>query len=270
MEGWPLIVLGIALAVIIASRMRSDTRMSSPENFSQADIGQLRSSDHNGVFNIKVVAVEFDEVGPVIYVNGEFRNMDERLEIDIVSAEISIGIQEEMFLSFDPGVEDRSSGSRIGGLVSFISPVSLEPYEKGMFRAPLFSPDREERMNEIVERLDLSAIRMVEKFDMEFGEYSLEGKSFERLSHDFVHDRVIQEIRREIENEFIWRAGDANITLNYLTVDDELVESVHTKLYITQSDVETLRNNIDILIVNSLRQELEISLGAYNSVVYER
>ena len=270
-DGLLWMAAGIALILVLTRRLREERNAPRPENFSVGK-SPLRfgGSRHGGIFSVKVVALEFDEAGPVIFVNGNFQNDNKTLEIDVVVADVETGGGDEAFISFDPDVGTGRGEKRMGDLVNLTAPVVLEPDERGMFRAPLFSPDREERLGDIIERLDGAAARMVEKFDREFGVYSLEGQSLERLESDFTRDYVVREIAEQIEREFIWRVGRLGLTIQFLTNGDEVIEEIPLDFNLEKSDVGRLRENIEIILVNSLRVELELEPVPYNSVVFER
>lgn len=269
MNGILLFAAGMTLIVVIAYRLRSDTTAAPPPSMQAAPPHRFTAPD-GGVFDAQVVALEFDEAGPVIFVNGKFNNGEDRVDIDGVTAEVETGVETETFVSFDPDIGDSSSSSRIGNLVNLTAPLFLEPKERGMFRAPLFCPEREERLSKIMDRLDIAAARMVEKLDREFESYSVEGESLKRLEEDFKRDFVVKEIAEQIEKELTWKEGRLAITVSFVSSDYSVVEKIPITLYIENSDARKLRGNVDIILANSLRAELDIDLEHYSSVIYEK
>jgi hypothetical protein len=270
-DSWVWMAVGMALIIAIASRMKNEEiRMNRVEDYAQNLKPTRLQSEDGGVFEVKVVAIEFDEIGPVLYINGEFEAPKERVEIDIVTADINLGAVSDSFTPFDPSTIDDASERQIGDLINFIGPVTLQPTQRGKFRAPLLSPEREERMAILLERLDHAAQTLVEKYDSEFGDYSLEGESLVKMESDFTNDFVVREIASEIEQEFIWTSGEANLVVRFLNSYEESMEEAPVRFYLTPSESQTLRENISGMILNSLRAELDLDLIGYNAIVCER
>lgn len=270
MENWILIAIGSALALLIASRLRQDNEI--PHHIAQSQLKTAPSrftTNERGFFTVRVIALEFDEVGPVIYINGEFANGPHRLDIDSVMAELSANGSVDNFVPFDLSSHGEPDDIRIGDLINLISPVLLEPGQRGKFRAPMLAPEREERLNEVMERLDQAAQRMVDKVDAEFDNYSLEGEFLEKLESDFINDYVVREIAGQIERELIWRPGRINLTMRFVNSYEEMIEEAPIQFEISREDALSLRDNIRGIILNSLRIELGLEMAGYNAVVYE-
>ncbi|HEB72265.1 MAG TPA: hypothetical protein ENI77_06545 [Nitrospirae bacterium] len=270
MENWILIVAGSALAVLITTRLRHDDTprgLSAPVSFPKTPARFEASNE--GFFKIRVIALEFDEIGPVIYINGDFGAGQSRIEVDIVVAELSINGAVDNFVPFDPALDNDQSDVRVGDLINLISPVWIEPGQRGKFRTPMLAPEREERINEIMERLDTAAGRMVDKLDAEFENYSLEGDFLVKIESDFLNDYVIKEISRQIEGELIWRAGRIDAVLRFFNSYEEVIEEIPARFDITIDDAMSLRENIDEIILNALRIEMGLDTVSYNAIVYE-
>jgi len=270
-ESWALILMGAALAIAISSRLR-DERPSAPMTDTATrpvGHGPEFHVSRAGVFEVRVVAMEFDEIGPVMYINGEYASGPDRLDIDLVTAEVSAGGRIENFVSFDPSTSEEPSEKRIGDLVNFVSPVMLEPNQTGKFRTPLFAPDSEETLNTLMDRLDGAARRMVEKFDREFDNYSLEGESLARIESDFLNDIVVRELAQEIGREMIWRPGLVSVTMRFINAYEEMIEEQHIDLRLSAQDARTLEGNVSQIILNALRAELDLEMVGYSAVVFE-
>lgn len=270
MGNWILIMVGSALAVLITARLRHDdrTQPSRAQAASPKTPARFEAPDE-GVFKIRVIALEFDEIGPVIYINGDFGAGPHRIEVDMVTAELSISGNVDNFLPFDPASSSGQSDVAIGDLINLISPVWIEPGQTGKFRTPMLAPEREDRLNEIMERLDAAAQRMVGKLDAEFGNYSLDGDFLEEIESDFLNDYVVREISRQIQQELIWRAGRIDAAIQFINPYEEIIEEIDVCFDITVDDALSLRKNIDEIILNALRLELGLDTSSYNAVVYE-
>jgi len=268
MEGSMWILAGLALIAIIALRLRSEHPAPGAEGFAGID-GGFRC-EHKGVFDVKIIALEFDETGPVVYVNGEFRAGTEPMDIATVAAEADMSGEKEAFVAFDPDADEVFGGKKVGDLINLTTPVTLGPHERGMFRAPLFSPEREEFIGDIMEKLDSAAARMVEKFDREFDDYLFEGESLERLERDFKRDFVVKEIIEQIERKLFWKSGRLSLAVSFFSNGNETLEKIDISLSLRREDEEKLRENIGVIATNSLRAELDMDPEPYNSVVYER
>lgn len=263
-------MVGSALALLITARLQHEDRTQPPS--AQAAFPKTPArfeAKDEGIFKIRVIALEFDEIGPVIYINGDFGAGPHRIEVDIVTVELSISGHTDHFIPFDPASNSDQSDIRIGDLINLISPVWIEPEQKGKFRTPMLAPEREERLNDIMNRLDSAAQRMVEKLDAEFGNYSLDGDFLGKIESDFLNDYVVKEIGRQIEQELIWRAGRIEVAIRFINSYEEIIEEIPVRFDITSDDALSLRENIDEMILNALRIELDIETTSYNAIVYE-
>lgn len=269
MENILWIMAGLALALLIGSRLR-DERPSAPRRQERPVKGHPRfHAEGERIFRVRVIALEFDETGPVMYINGEYSLEGESLEVDGVAADLNINGVTESFVSFDPALDDDRNG-RIGDLVDLVSPVTLEPCHGGKFRAPLFAPEREERMNDLVDAIYIAAERMVEKFDMEFENYSLEGESLEELEAGFLNDHVVRELLGGVEREFVWIAQNASVNATFMDAYDDALERIRITFDLSAEESGLLRANIRELALNALRTELGLEPAGYNAVVFER
>ena len=235
-----------------------------------ANSARLQAED-SGIFEVKVVAIEFDEFGPVMYVNGEFEvPPDENLDVNIVTADITIGTLTDTFTPFDPSEYGESSEKQIGDLINFIEPATLGPTQKGKFRVPMISAEREERMNIAIERLEHAAQALVEKYDSEFSNFSLESDFLAKIESDFINDFVVREIVDAIEQEFIWVPGEVNTVVSFINSYEEVVDEASVRLYLKPAESNILLMNINKLILNTLRAELGLDLKSYDAIVYDR
>jgi len=270
MDSLVWVAMGVFLALAINMRLKDESRLTTPVQLSEPDTNHPGfKSGVDGIFKVRVIAMEFDEIGPVIYINGEFSLGPERVDIDIVTAEVHVGGRVENFVSFDPSTEDDPGERKIGDLVNLISPVWLVPEQKGKFRTPMFAPDSEDRLNMIMDQLDSAALRMVEKLDMEFGDYSLEGEFLNRIESDFLNDFVVRELASDIKKELIWRAGHMVVIVRFMNSYDEIVEELRLELDLAAKDAEALDGNIDNIILNAFRAQLDLETINYSTVVYE-
>jgi len=270
MDNWILIMVGSALVVLITARLRHDDRtqgLGAPASFPRAP-ARFDAPDE-GLFKIRVIALEFDEIGPVIYINGDFGSGPHSIEVDMVTAELSMSGNVDHFIPFDPASNGDQSEVRIGDLINLISPVWIEPEQKGKFRTPMLAPDREERINEIMERLDIAAQRMVDKLEAEFTNFSLDGEFLLKIESDFINDYVVREISGQIEREMIWRAGRIDAVIRFTNSYEEIVEEIPARFDITSEDAMSLRENINEIVLNALRIELGLDTVSYNAIVYE-
>lgn len=261
--------VGLIMIIAIARRMK-------PERIEGGSVPSARNmpnhfvAEHAGVFNTKVIAIEFEEAGPILFVNGEYKNLDERLQIEGVTAEFSSNGLNETFVFFEPCAGEEGMDIRLGDLINLTAPVAIEAYDRGLFRTPLFSPEREERMRRAMENLGECARRIVDKFDRDFDEYSLEGDAIEVIEKNFIGAPEVREIIARIKEEFIWRPGDIAIRVRFLAHEDEAIEEIPITLNISHQSVEALKGNIDSMVINFLLHELELPQELYHSVVFER
>ncbi len=264
------VAMGVFLALAISMRLREESKLEPLAQFPKPAAKHPGfKSGTDGIFKVRVIAMEFDEIGPVIYINGEFALGPERVDIDIVTAEVHIGGKVENFVSFDPSTDDDPGEKTIGDLVNLISPVWLVPEQRGKFRTPMFAPDSEDRLNIIMDQLDSAALRMVEKLDMEFGDYPLEGEFLERIESDFLNDFVVKELASDIKRELIWRAGHMVVIVRFMNSYDEVVEESRLELDLAAKDAEALDGNTDNIILNAFRAQLDLETINYSTVVYE-
>ncbi|MGK7344810.1 MAG: hypothetical protein ACNS63_03260 [Candidatus Nitrospinota bacterium M3_3B_026] len=270
MENLVWIAAGLALIAMIATRLREQRQESRHRRgLSPAASNRFRGG-HDGMFDARVIALEFDESGPVMFINGKFKNGEEPTDIGLVTAEVEHAAGTETFFPFDADTGEEPGERRLGDLVNLVAPASFSPFERGMFRAPLFSPDREERLASAVDRLDSAAMRMVEKLDREFDSYSLEGEPLARLEEDFRRDFVVKEIADEIERELLWRPGRFSIIAKFVSGGNDVVDKISLTIHLDQSNAEKLRKNVDAIITNALRAELDLEPALYTPVIFER
>ncbi len=269
MEKLAWAAVGLIMIIAIARRFRPES-IELAHSAPRRNMANYFTAEHTGVFNTKVVAIEFEEAGPILFINGEFKNLDERLQIEGVTAELSSNGFGETFVFFEPCAGEERMNVRLGDLINLTAPVAIEAYDRGLFRTPLFSPEREEKMSQAMENLGECARRVVEKFDRDFNEYSLEGDALEMIEKEFMRDPEAREIIAKIEEEFIWRAGDIKINVRFLAHEDEAIEEIPIMLSISHQSIEALKKNIDTLAINFLLQELELPQELYHSVVFER
>lgn len=270
MENLLWIAAGFALIAMIAARLREQRRESrGMRGLSPAAPNRFRGG-RDGMFDARVIALEFDESGPVLFINGKFKNGEEPVDIGHVTAEVESAAGTETFYPFDADAGEEPGERRLGDLVNLVAPVSFPPFERGMFRAPLFSPDREERLAAAVDRLDSAAMRMVEKLDREFDSYTLDGESLARMEADFRRDFVVKEIADEIERELLWRPGRFSITARFVSAANDVVDKISVTIHLDQRDAEKLRKNVDVIITNALRAELDLDPEPYTPVIFEK
>lgn len=267
-EGWIWPFLGLVTVAILMFRSRSDSVAPSPESFGISLHGL--HSDHKGIFEVNVVAMEFDEAGLVFYVNGKYGCSHEPLDIDHVHVSAYISGAEEEFTSFDPAPADEPTEQRIGSLVNLTAPVVLGNCGNGMFRAPVVNHDRQERVLNAIDRLDSAAKRMVEKMDSEFDGYSIEGESLKNIENDFMSDFVVREIMDEINREFVLDSGQLSMRVRFVNGEDHIIEEVPLTIQMKKEDVDNLKNSIKVMARNALRIELELEHLPYVSLVFER
>lgn len=276
MDNWILVLAGLALAVALTSRLRQVDEparrfMREPWGGRLAGPAERLAVEGAGMFTIKVIALEFDEIGPVMYVNGEFVNGPERLDVDFTAADVTVGGEIYEFVPFDPtGPEGESAGERMGDLHTLSSPLWIEPEQRGKFRAPLAETEREGRLVEVMDRLDDAARRMVDRLDAELGEYALDDESFSRYEEMFVNDHVVRQIAAEIEREFIWKPGRVTAAVRFYNSYEEPLQDAVARFEVTPEDSLTLKKNIRGVVLNALRAELGLDMRAYNAVVFER
>ncbi len=269
-SSWVWVLVGALLALTITTRLRQNQPTPGKDSFSkELPFRPQVQVAENETFHVKVVALEFDDVGPTMFINGQFHNRSDRIDISMVTAEAQIGDETETFVSFDPIGDGEQSEKEVGDLINFIAPIWLEANQQGKFRAPLVSPEREERLNFIMERLESAAELMVEKLDREFENYSLEGESLKRLETDFLRDFVVKEITDDIKQEMIWLEGGISIKVRFLNTYDESIEEIPVRVQLYPEDASALWSNVDKIVLNALRAELELETLSYSAVVYE-
>lgn len=267
-DGWELPFFGLVVVAILIYRSGSDSVAPSSASFDVSLHGLY--SDHKGLFEISVVAIEFEEPGLVFYVNGKYGCSKEPVLVDHVQVVAFMSGVEEEFHSFDPAPDGEATAQRMGNLVNFTAPVMLGNCGRGMFRAPVVNHDREERLAGVIARLDTAAVNMVEKFDREFGQYSVEGEELLNLEKEFMNDFVVREIMADINREFILEPGQLDMRVRFMDEDENRIEEAPFTIRMKQEEVDTLRGNMDAMVKNALRMELELKTLPYVSLVLER
>ncbi len=223
----------------------------------------------SGRFVVRIAALEFDDGGPVLYVNGEFANDHEPLEVEEVEALVTSGGEEREMVGYDPDEEGRMPAIRNATLVDFTGPVALTPHERGLFRIPLCDPDAGERLSEILDLLDQAADELIDRFDREFGEYSLDDSFIEEMTDRLLSDRAVSGIGARINDELFYRTGPVEVSLRLFGPGGDPVDEILLAFDLTDEEMAELAGNVGVVIANSLRSGLEAPLLDYRSVVIE-
>lgn len=223
----------------------------------------------SGRFVVRIAALEFDDGGPVLYVNGEFSNEHETLEIEEVEALVRSGGEEREFVGYDPDEEGRLPDTRYANLVDFTGPVTLNPNERGLFRIPLCDPDAGERLSNILDYLDRAADELIDRFDREFGEYSLDDPFLEEMTDRLLSDQTVSGIGGRINDELFFRTGPVEMTLRLYGPGGDTVDEVRLAFDLTDEEMAELAVNVGVVIANSLRGGLDAPLLDYHPVVIE-
>ncbi|MDH4184301.1 MAG: hypothetical protein OEV92_08775 [Nitrospinota bacterium] len=276
MEDYMLFMAGMAMAAIIFYAL---SELNHPAAITPGRIG--RAPGHRGargfsfargdVFKPRVIALEFDEMGPGMSVNGEYHNSFERTRVDMVAADVSAPGGDVELISGD-GEEDENlqEEKRIGDLVNLTGPTWLEEDQYGMFRAPMRDGEKEEALADILDKVDEQAEKMIAKRDAEaIGGYALDDESMKSLAGEFVADTQVAGMLEQIERMFIWRAGSVMAKVWFLDPDDGVIDEIPVSFQLREEDSAALRRNIQIMAANSLRAELGLDLLEYHVVVIE-
>ncbi|MBF0171138.1 MAG: hypothetical protein HQK87_08635 [Nitrospinae bacterium] len=223
----------------------------------------------SGRFVVRVAALEFDDGGPVLYVNGEFANDADPLEVEETEALVRCGGEEREMIGYDPDDEGRLPDTRNATLVDFTGPVTLAPGERGLFRIPLCDPDAGERLADILDFLDRAADELIDRFDREFGEYTLDEEFLEEMTDRLLADRAVAGIGARINDELFYRTGPVAVTLKLYGPGGDPVDEVRLRFDLTDEEMAELAANVGVVIANSLRGGLEAPLLPYRPVVIE-
>ena len=276
-SGWTLLAIIAALLFISRRYQESEPVRHFPNSLLSGGHGAIRSKQ--GIFSVKVLALEFDEDGPSIYINGEFLNGDEPSPIDFTTARINAGGIEEVFVSFNPDEGVAGCGScRGANLITFFAPVTLHPHEKGLFRTPLFCEEKKEKIANLIDGLEQAAIEQVAMYDKELGGYSLDGPEYEKLEERFLNSKKVSSIGRLLYDELFWRVGPIAITLFWRDHGDDEEESavdaigvdeVSITINLDDEAATILNENVATLMKNALRNEFELESASCRSVAID-
>lgn len=222
------------------------------------------------VFDPKVLLLEFNEHGASITVNGKFFNSFERLEMDMVVAEVDSGGKITELVSPAEVDEDILAKKCCGNLVYFLSHTTIHEDQTGMFSAPLMDPEAGDLIGKELDKIDDMANLMVERMDRELGSYSLDEESFGKIAQSFLAEFAVRDHLAVIEDLCIWREGALSVTVLFLDPDDSVVDETALHVRLEREEAEALRRNIKLMAENSLRAELGLELVEYSAVAFER
>jgi hypothetical protein len=223
-----------------------------------------------GIFQVRVIALEYDDGGPVLFVNGEFANGDDPLTVEEVEAEVVCGADRRQMVWFDPNEEGRMPETRMASLVEFTGPVSLAPGERGLFRIPLFDPEAADRMADTLDRLDRAADELIDRFDREWGEYALDDDALEEMTRLLVTDRAVKGIAMSLNDEAFYRAGSMSVNLRLIGAGGEPLDDIVFRVDLAGEEADTLHANVDAILANSLRGGLDLEGEEYLPVVIDQ
>ena len=276
--GWALLAIIAALLFISRRYQESESERRLSEDY-LSSVGHGAINSKGGIFSVKVIALEFDEDGPSVYINGEFLNGDEPAPIDFATARITTNGREEVFVPFNPDEGEAGCGScRGGNLITFFAPVTLHPNEKGLFRTPLFCEEKKEKISNLIQGLEQAAIEQVAIYDKELGGYSLDGPEYEKLEERFLNSKKVSSIGRLFHDEFFWRAGPMTIELSWLyhgdaeeesAIDAISVDEVTVTINLDDDAAAVLNENVTRLLKNGLRHEFELNPVSCRSVAID-
>lgn len=277
--GWGIFIIVIAIALIARLTQESQAPRRG-HTLLPPDVNSAHSAfrSKRSIFFVEVVVFDFDWDGPTLYINGKFQNSESRWHIDMVTANVDMGGDNDLFESFDPDGEAIYGASRLTSLVNFSAPAILEPYEKGLFRSPLANHERKERLDGYLTSLNEAAKASVAAFDQEYESYSLDDVGLAQLVDRFMNERSVSAIARLIADELFWRAGQVKIRAAYLSNAGDLdanysdfiaVDEVEATFLLTGESAALLRQNVDTMIVNALRRAFELPILPYHTVTLE-
>jgi len=273
MDDYLLFAAGVAMAAIIVFFMREMSPplpISSRETVMRAGAQRGRFSRSQGeVFTPKVLVIEFDESGPGLQVNGEYHNPFERMRVDLVAAEVTVGGTSMEMVCVEEEDENELSDKYIGDLVSLSSPTWLEEDQAGKFRAPMRDMETEDLVTEILGEMDGLAERMALKMDMDLVEYSLDEASLEKMTSDFLSDSDVRRLMGELEKLFPWRAGHVSITTWFTDPEEGIIDEIPMELQLGINESESLLQNIRAMTANTLLAELGMDLLEYRKIILE-
>ncbi len=272
MNAVSVIAIGIVAAILYFAR-RGNTISPGEGRYAGGDRTVLAKESATGLFTVKVVALEFDETGPMIFVNGQYKNLGgEFMEIDFVSGSLSArGVDVELE-PFQPiGRESGCCGgeTRFGQLVSLFAPVTFSPNESGLFRIPLHSVALSEDMAQLCKDLKGLAGMKVYEFDKKLGEYSVEGESLEKLMNEYLDEPEVRRITDKMDNLFPWRRGSTSLLLEFHDSLEDVIDKIEFNLQLTEEEERILRENVDTVIRNALREKLDLEPVHVRAVVTE-
>ena len=272
MNDYLLFVAGVAMAAITVFLMREMTK---PPGLSRRQ-GRRHGGARGGfggavgeIFTPKVLVIEFDEMGPGLQVNGEYHNPFERVRVDLVAAEVSTGGGAMEMVCAEDEDENDLTGKYIGDLVNLASPTWLEEDQAGKFRAPMRDIEMEEKITDILGKVDDMAERMVHAMDTELGEYPLDEKSLEQYLDTFLSDYDVRALMDKLKEIFPWQEGHVTLTTWFTDPDDGILDEIPITFRLDEEDSQTLFGNLKIMVANSLLAEMGVDLFEYRKVVLE-